>query len=133
MRPACASDWTILTSLEDALGVIREINHPHIKLAFDTYHLADGDDILAEIDQLVDLTAIVHLGDGKRVARDEQNRCPLGEGYVPLQEIITRFSQCGYTGYYDVELMGEDVEAIDYSDLIAQSLAVCEQLLAAPI
>jgi sugar phosphate isomerase/epimerase len=51
----------------------------------------------------------------------EQNRCLLGHGKVPLQAIVQTIEKYGYQGFYEVELLGEDVEHFDYSDVLASS------------
>jgi hypothetical protein len=40
---------------------------------------------------------------------------------VPLREIVAGLTAAGYDGCYEVELMGEDIEAGDYRDLLLQS------------
>jgi hypothetical protein len=36
--------------------------------------------------------------------------------------------KAGYNGFFEVELMGEEIEAADYNDLIAQSKTAFEKL-----
>jgi sugar phosphate isomerase/epimerase len=72
----------------------------------------------------------VHLGDCKQQPDGEHNRSRLGEGAIPLREIISALSAAGYDGYYDVELLGEEVEAVDYRELLEHSKRAFQQLLA---
>jgi sugar phosphate isomerase/epimerase len=39
MHAGCAAEWTFLTGLDDALGLIAEFQSPRLKLVLDTYHL----------------------------------------------------------------------------------------------
>jgi sugar phosphate isomerase/epimerase len=133
MHPACAEEWTFLTSLNDALRVVNDLDHPNIKLAFDTYQLADEPQLVERIGRYVDRIGIVHLGDARSSFGSEQNRCPLGEGRIDLGSILTALVDSGYTGYLDVELMGADVEQQDYQRLIAQSKSELEKSLAVPV
>ena len=73
------------------------------------------------IPQIAPHVGIVQLGDAKRPPNGEQNRCPLGEGGIPLKEIVAAFNQAGFDGYYDVELMGEEIEAVNYQNLLTRS------------
>ncbi len=118
MHPGCAGDFTFLTSLDDALAMLSAVDHPQVKLLFDTYHLGWDLNVLARLPGLVGQIALVQLGDGKTPPVGEQNRCRLGEGLLPLQAIVDRLEQAGYRGYYDVELLGEDVESLDYHELL---------------
>src|SRR5580704_41181 len=38
MHPGCAAEWTFLTSLDEAVGLVDSFDSPRVKLAFDTYH-----------------------------------------------------------------------------------------------
>jgi sugar phosphate isomerase/epimerase len=87
-------------------------------MVLDTYHLGFEADLAARIPQLADRIAIVQLADARRPPAGEQNRCRLGEGIIPLGQIAAALAASGYDGYYDVELIGEEVEAIDYHALL---------------
>jgi sugar phosphate isomerase/epimerase len=118
MHPGCADGWTFLTSLDETLALLASVASDHVKLVFDTYHLGQEPDVLERIERIAPQIALVQLGDARRPPEGEQNRCPLGRGVVPLREIVSRLKAGGYDGYYDVELLGEDIEAIDYHQLI---------------
>jgi sugar phosphate isomerase/epimerase len=121
MHPTCSADWTFLNSLDDALAMLDAVDSPQLGLVFDTYHWGHGPDVVDLIPQFADRVSIVHLGDGRQPPGDEQDRCRLGEGTVPLKEIIAAFAAAGYDGDYDVELLGEEVEQFDYRELIEHS------------
>jgi sugar phosphate isomerase/epimerase len=130
MHPACAGEWTFLTSVDDALGVIEAVGSPQVRLVFDTYHLGQDQAILPRIAQIAPHVAIVQLGDARRPPTGEQNRCRLGEGNIPLKEIVAALSAAGYDGYYDVELLGEEIETADYHSLLEHAKAAYARLLA---
>jgi sugar phosphate isomerase/epimerase len=127
MHPGCAAEWTFLTSLDEAVSLVDSFNHPRIKLAFDTYHLGHEARILEEIGRLRDRIAIVHLGDSQKPPDTEQSRQRLGAGVLPLAEIIRALADIGYDGDYDVELMGEAIEASDYRELVESSKRTFER------
>ncbi len=129
MHPGCALDWTFLTGLDEAMELIRTFNSPLIRLAFDAYHLAHDPQLLERIPTIAAETAIVQLGDARSPPDGEQNRCRLGDGNLPLGQLVRAFVQSGYEGDFDVELMGEDIEASDYRDLIAHSHDAVAHLL----
>ncbi len=130
MHLGCAAEWTFLTSLDDTLALLDMVGCPRLKLTFDTYHLGQAHQVVDRLAEVVDRIAIVHLGDGKAPPHHEQNRSRLGEGAIPLKEIVCALTRAGYDGFYDVELMGEDIEASDYRDLLVQSKAAFGQLFA---
>ncbi len=129
MHAGCAAEWTFLTNLDEALALIDAAESPRVKLAFDTYHLGLEPDIVGRIPALAGRIAVVHLGDSKEQPDGESNRCRLGEGTIPLAEIVTALESAGYSGFYDVELMGEDIEAVDYRELLEHSRQAFQRIL----
>ncbi|HEX5443038.1 MAG TPA: sugar phosphate isomerase/epimerase family protein [Pirellulales bacterium] len=129
MHLGCAAEWTFLTSLDAALEMIDCVGSPTVKLAFDTYHFGQDDGIVERLKGLAPRIAVVHLGDCKCPPEHEQNRTRLGEGMIPLREIIAALSSAGYDGYYDVELLGEEFEMADYRKLLEHSKQAFGQLI----
>ncbi len=130
MHIGCATEWTFLTSLDEALSLIDAAESKRVKLAFDTFHLGLEPDIVQRIPSLAQRIAVVHLGDSKQQPDGENNRCRLGEGTIPLAEIVAALQESGYDGFYDVELMGEEIEAVDYRDLLEHSRLAFERISA---
>jgi sugar phosphate isomerase/epimerase len=118
MHAGCAAEWTFLTGLEGTLALVDAVAHPQVKMVFDTYHLGDDPAAVARIPEIASRVALVQLGDAREPPRGEQNRCPLGEGVLPLRQIVAAFQAAGYDGYYDIELLGEEFEAADYPSLL---------------
>lgn len=127
MHPGCASEWTFLSDLDDTLALLDAIDSPRVKLAFDAYHWGHDRGILDRVAELAPRTAIVQLGDAKAPPNGEQNRCRLGDGTLPLADLVSAFCSAGYLGYFDVELMGEEIEAEDYQALLAHSLRAFQE------
>ena len=121
MHPGIASEWTFLTSLEETLTLLDSIDHPRVKLVFDTYHLGHEPGLFDLIPSITSRIAVVHLGDSRTPPQNEQNRCLLGQGELPLKRIVGALSAAGYEGYYDVELLGEEIETSDYAELLDHS------------
>ena len=124
MHPGCAAEWTFLTTLDETLALIEATARPEVKIVLDTYHLGQDPKLIERIPKIVPHVALVQLGDAKRPPQGEQNRCRLGEGVIPLKEIVRALRAAGYDGYYDVELLGEDLEAADYTSLLTHAKQV---------
>jgi len=129
MHVGCADNWTFLTCLDETIALLDAIGSPNIKLVFDTYHLAQDAAILKRIPQIVDRIALVQLADAKQPPSGEQNRCFMGEGNLPLKRLVAALRDAGYQGYWDVELIGEEVEDWDYHDLLHSSRETLDELL----
>ena len=130
MHAGCASQWTFLTSVDDVLAIIAAVGGSQVKMVFDAYHLGHDPAIVGRIAELAPHVAMVQLGDARSVPSGEQSRCRLGEGKLPLAEIIAAFKAAGYDGYYDVELLGEELENSDYQALLTHAKAAFAKLVA---
>jgi sugar phosphate isomerase/epimerase len=129
VHPGCACEFTFLTSVDDTLALLEAIGSPQVKLVFDTYHLGHDRSVLTRIPQIVEQIALVQLGDAKKVPAGEQNRCLLGHGTIPLKEIIAALAGSGYDGFYDVKLLGEEIETLDYWHLLEHAKQAYQELI----
>jgi sugar phosphate isomerase/epimerase len=129
MHSGCAEEWTFLTSLDEAMSLIDRAGSPYLKLAFDTYHLGHDPRIVEQIPAIAPHIGVVHLGDALCPPNREQNRRCLGEGTLPLPCIVKALRKAGYDGYYDVELIGEEIENCDYHQLLEGSKRAFQQLV----
>ena len=118
MHSGCADQWTFLTTLDDTLELLDAIASPQVKMVLDTYHLGQEKGLVGRIAAIVPQVAIVQLGDARRPPKGEQNRCRLGEGLLPLVEIVAALKAAATNSYYDLELLGEELETVDYPSLL---------------
>ena len=121
MHHDCAGEFTFLTDLDDAREFLSDIGSDRVKMVFDTFHFGQSERVLERLGDLVDHIAVVHLADVMGRPTAEQNRCRLGNGSVPLEPILRTLRQTGYDGYYELELMGEEIESSDYVELLEHS------------
>lgn len=125
MHIGCAHEFTFLTSIPDTLDVISGIGNSNCGIVFDCYHMAQDQNAMDWLPSIVPFIRLVQLGDSQRTPMGEQNRCLLGDGNVPLAALVQTIEQYGFEGYYEVELLGEDVEHVDYNEILSQSLRKC--------
>ena len=132
MHPGCAAEFTFLNSVDDVLDLLSAVGSPQVKMVLDTYHLGHNGDIIPRIPELVSHVALVQLGDAKHPPCGEQDRCRLGEGSIPLKGIVDALAAAGYQGYYDVELLGEEMEHVDYRALLRHAKEAFARLVSDP-
>ena len=121
MCTPCGTEWTFLNDPLEAKQLIETFDSPWLRLLLDLYHLAPHPQISELLTDLAPLTSLVQLGDCRGVAMGEHNRCRLGEGTVPVAEMVQVLKQAGYAGDFELELLGEDVEAKCYRQLLRES------------
>lgn len=129
MHVGCAFDWTFLTELPTTLDIIADIGNPNIGIVFDCYHMAHDPNIVHWLPELVPSIRLVQMGDSKSAPIGEQNRCLLGEGSLPLGQIVQTLESNHYQGHYEIELMGEDIEHIEYEEILDRSAATLRSWL----
>lgn len=129
MHSGCAGEFTFLHTLDDVAEMIEAVGSPSVKMVFDTYHLGLDPGVVRRIPEIVRHVAIVQLGDARQPPVGDQDRCPLGEGIIPLGEIVRAFRTAGYDGFFDVELLGEEIESIDYHRLLEHAKKAFEELV----
>jgi sugar phosphate isomerase/epimerase len=132
MHTACSREWTFLNGLSDTLNMLEQVGSRSVQIVFDTYHFGWQPDAMAQIPALASRIGVVHLADGWPPSDSEQIRSKLGDGEVPLAEIVGALSTAGYDGDYDVELLGPDLEHADYFQLLAHSKKAYETLVERP-
>jgi len=128
MHPACAGAWTFLSDIESTVSLIESFDTSSLKLIYDTYHFGLDSALLANMREIVPHIALVQLGDLATPQSIDQERCLLGAGNVPLQQIIEELQEAGYDGTYDIELIGLDWQADDYQHLLHRSKETFESL-----
>jgi len=128
MHPACAAEWTFLTDLESTIHLVESYQHRCLKLVFDAYHFGHDRAVLANLHEIVPHTALVQLGDRLVEHNIDHDRCALGQGVVPLPEIMQNLMAAGYVGDFDIELVGQDIEPSGYEKLLTMSKRVFDNL-----
>ncbi|MCI0359883.1 MAG: sugar phosphate isomerase/epimerase [Planctomycetaceae bacterium] len=118
MHADCGGGFTFLNCLDETLELVAGFGSRSLKIALDTYHWGYEPSLIGRLPALAPHLAVVQLGDGREPPRGETNRCPLGMGMIPLPEIVAALAASGYDGDYEVELMGEEIEAADYGEII---------------
>src|SRR5262245_58997207 len=131
MHADCGGEFTFLNCLDETLSLVAEYRSRSLKIALDTYHWGHQPALIDKLAELSPHLAVVQLGDGRSPPRGETNRCPLGMGVIPLARIVATLAAAGYDGDYEVELMGEEIEAADYREIIQCSVQAFERWTAA--
>jgi sugar phosphate isomerase/epimerase len=132
MHPRCAADSTFLTDLYAVASLIDEFQSDWLKLSYDTYHFPFGAGQRGTLTKLARYIGIVHLADRRVPPNIDQERCPLGHGRLPLAEIVSTLLEAGYTGPFDVKLLGPEIGVNDYWMLLEQSQLAFAEMAQAP-
>jgi len=132
MHAKFARGWTLATTLDQLLDIVDRCNHPHVGIAFDAYHLNVDPELLLRIPQFVHLVKTVQLGDWRDGRPAPQPLRLIGEGALPLGELIAGFEDAGYMGFYDLQILSESVWQSNYNDVLEQCSLEFQSCVYAP-
>lgn len=123
MRQPYAKPCTFVNSLDKLLDTLAECNHPQVGMAFDVFHLWQELDLCSRIPDMLPWIKTVQLSDGREPPCSEYDRCLLGQGDIPLTEIMGSLEQAGYQGFYDIQILSEEVWNSNYGAVLKQCQA----------
>jgi sugar phosphate isomerase/epimerase len=118
IHQGCGESWSFIHDLKPALDLIEQVGHPSVGLACDLYHIGLGRDPMTWLPDIGPYLNLIQLGDGRHSPMGEMNRCLLGQGCVPLGAMLDRLLESGFEGPIEVELLGEDLEPLDYQCML---------------
>jgi len=88
-----------LNCAEDTARFVSEVNHPHLKMMYDTFHAnIEEKDVAAAIKNCADQLVHVHIS--------ENDRSTPGEGGVDWDTTFATLKEIGYDGWLVVEAFG---------------------------
>jgi sugar phosphate isomerase/epimerase len=129
VHPIYAPERAVLIMLPQALDLAEEIGHPSIGVVVDTYHQWWEPDLLGQLQRGVasDRIFLVQVSDWSPAGARAKpfSRVPMGEGCIDFDLFAEGLE--GYTGWYDMEVLGDDRLAAmplpELLDLMASSFS----------
>jgi sugar phosphate isomerase/epimerase len=73
----------------------------------------------------------VQVSDYKRATMRTMDRALLGQGILPLQAMIRALEDGGYRGWYEIEIISDDVDRVGYERVLRQTRRAMTRLLGA--
>ncbi|CNK71281.1 xylose isomerase domain-containing protein [Mycobacterium tuberculosis] len=75
------------------------------------------------------MLALVQICDYSFGTPDTPNRSVIGDGDIPLERLIGDILDVGYTGVFDIEILGARIEAEGYRSAVGRSVERASDLL----
>ena len=86
-------------------------------------------DLATTMRDAIDTLRLVQVSDFKVGTLSTPNRLVPGDGDIPLQRILGELIASGYTGCFDLELIGPAINAEGYESAISRSITALGQML----
>jgi 2-keto-myo-inositol isomerase len=122
-----------INTLDQALGVLDELDAPNLGLVIDAFHFYVGGSRLEDLARLdTKRLAIVHLADVDHADRStlgKPNRVLPGDGVLPVKDIVDGVKRLGYHGAYSLELFREEYWAMDPMIVARKGLASMQRFV----
>jgi sugar phosphate isomerase/epimerase len=108
MSAAYRDDWTTIATLAEAAELCDEVGAANVGITFDTWHLWDTPDLLAEIERHADRIVAVHVNDWREETRGWCDRVLPGDGAAELPAMLRALHDAGWRGAYELEVFSDD-------------------------
>jgi len=129
----------LANSIQTALQIVREANHPNVRLMMDTFHFYAGVGKIEDLELLRDgELAHLHFEDipsepPREQLNSQQHRLFPGEGTAPLKRTIEILKRKGYSGPASMELFQATTpvaQNLDPFQIASKAKAAIEPLIA---
>jgi sugar phosphate isomerase/epimerase len=100
--------WTIASSIPEAVALIEEAGSPALGIQFDVWHLWNTPTLEEDIAREVDRFVGVHVCDWREPTRGWADRVLPGEGVAGVARILRRLDAAGWEGLYDIEIFSDN-------------------------
>jgi sugar phosphate isomerase/epimerase len=101
-------NWTMITTIGEAVRLVEEADHPALGLQVDTWHIWNTPDVVDEIERHGDRFVGVHVADWRESTRGWADRVLPGEGSADLPVLLGALERTGWNGFYDLEIFSDN-------------------------
>ena len=108
MHASMSDHWSFVTTIPDAINLLRQIDEPNTGMIVDVWHLWDTPDLAKHIHEHVDDIVGVHVNDWREPTRSWCDRVLPGDGVADVPAILGALDRAGYDGWLEVEIFSDD-------------------------
>ena len=103
-----AEQWTIPTTIGDAVELLDEVDDANLGITFDVWNLWNGATLLDDIREHAGRFTGVHISDWREPTRGWCDRVLPGDGVGGVPGILAVLDEAGWRGPYDLEIFSDD-------------------------
>lgn len=108
MREDVRADWSIISSLKEALSLLDEVGHERVGILFDIWHMWDSADVKQDLPEAIERIVGVQVADYRNPTRGPRDRVVAADGVADVARFLRMFRENGYNGWYDLEVFSDD-------------------------
>lgn len=123
---ALRADLSFVFTFRDAVDLGRDAG---LSVVLDLYSCWHERDLARVVGENLDLLALVQICDYSFGTPNTPNRSVIGDGDIPLERLIGDILDAGYTGLFDIEVLGARIEEEGYRSAVGRSVERASALL----
>jgi sugar phosphate isomerase/epimerase len=100
-------DWTMISSLSEAVELLDDADRPALGIQFDSWHLWNSE-VVQDIERYARRFVGVHIADWSESTRGWCDRVLPGDGAADLPQILGALDRAGWDGFYDLEIFSDN-------------------------
>lgn len=119
LHPMFAAERSVITTLAEAMRLVRHFNSPAVGVVADAYHIWWDPDLDAQIAQAGKAIVGYHVSDWLVPTPDMLlGRGLMGDGVIELQRMRAAVEATGYQGDIEVEIFNQDLWKLPGTELL---------------
>lgn len=119
LHPMYLDAWSAISTIEQAIDIIEDVDSRNVGLVLDLYHIFWDPKLSDGIKRAAGKIFGVHINDWRFPTRDILlDRVLIGDGIIPVDKIIGEINETGYEGFFEIEILSEELSKTDYSELL---------------
>ncbi len=108
MQRIGGEEWTIPTSIPEAIELLDEAGDTGLGITFDTWHLWNTDSLYDDIREHLSRFTAVHVNDWREPTRGWADRVLPGDGVANVPALLGALDAAGWVGPYDLEVFSDN-------------------------
>jgi sugar phosphate isomerase/epimerase len=118
VHPLFHDELSYVTSAREALRLLDEVDRPNIGLMVDLYHLWQEPGIIETLEAAGPRIVGCQLSDWRRINRTSHDRVLMGDGCIPLAELVDAIERAGWNSWYEVEILSDELWRMGERDFV---------------
>jgi sugar phosphate isomerase/epimerase len=110
---------SFLFTLADAMDIVEEIDHPSVGVFIDVYHVWQEPYLMKTLQRTRDRIVGCHINDFRRENRTYCDRVLMGDGCIPVKEILEELKRQGWDRWYDIEIFSDELWSMEPEEFLA--------------
>jgi len=109
---------SFLFTLSDAMDIIEEIDHPSVGVFIDVYHVWQEPCLMKTLQRTRDRIVGCHINDFRRENRTYCDRVLMGDGCIPVKNILEELKRQGWDRWYDIEIFSDELWSMEPEEFL---------------